>query len=114
MSDNFIIEEFDEYKVLIFSHNTREEIQQSIELTLPDGRALLRFVSGALPQNSVEIIGSRNVYVTYYHLHQYLAMVDILRNEKPLYFYYNHDNHESYVTTGGEPVGEGENDADFE
>ena len=108
MSSNFIIEEFKEYKVLIFSHHTNENIQYTVELELPDGRAMMRFVNGILPDNNMEKIGSRNVYTTYYHADNYLAMIDLLRNEKPLFFYYNHDNHESYVTSGDEPVGEAE------
>lgn len=112
MSTNFIIEEFDEYKVLLFSHNTQEEIQYGVELDLPDGKGILRFVTGDLPQNSTETIGSKKIYYVYYHVDRYLAMIDILRNEKPLFFYYNHDNHESYVTTSGEPVGEAENSDD--
>ena len=105
---NFIIEEFSWYKVLIFSHNTEESIQQSVELSLPDGKAILRFVSGDLPANHYEKVGSKNVYYTYFHADQYGPMIDILRYEEPLFFYFNHDNHESYITTGDEPVGEGE------
>ena len=105
---NFIIEEFEEYKVILFSHNTQETIQYSVELELPDGKGILRFVTGDLPINTMEKIGSKNIYYVYYHADNYPAMIDILRNEKPLYFYYNHDNHESYVTTSNEPVGEAE------
>ena len=108
MPNNFIIEEFTFYKVLIFSHNTNENIKYSIELPLPDGRAVMRFVEGELSENTLENRGAKNIYYIYYHENQYAKMVDILRNEKPLFFYYNTDNHESYITTSSEPVGEAE------
>jgi hypothetical protein len=105
---NFIIEEFEFYKILLFSHHTHAEIDGQIEITLPDGKAILRFVHGDLPQNHTEKLGNKNIYYVYYNISMYMHMVDILRYEEPLYFYYNQDNHESYVTTGDEPVGEGE------
>ena len=108
MSSNFIIEEFKEYKVLLFSHNTQQEIQYSIELELPDGKAIMRFVDQDLPDNQLDHVGNKNIYYVYYHTTNYLAAIDLLRNEKPLFFYYNHDNHESYITTSNEPVGENE------
>lgn len=108
MPNNFVIEEFTSYKLLLFSHNTEEKIQYSIELPLPDGRAILRFVKGGLPENKENHIGSKNIYYAYFHQDQFYPMVDVLRNEKPLFFYYNHDNHECYITTSSEPVGEHE------
>ena len=108
MSDNFIIEEFENYKVLLFSHNTKPNIHKSIELDVSAGKAILRFVTGNLPDNSIEQIGSKTIYYVYYENEMYADVIDILRNEKPLYFYYNSDNHESYITTEDEPVGENE------
>lgn len=108
MSGNFIIEEFEFYKVLLFSHHTNSNIEAGVEIALPDGKAILRFVKSDLPHNSMETIGSKNIYYIYYHMDMYANIIDILRYEEPLYFYYNHDNHESYITTGDEPVGEGE------
>lgn len=105
---NFIIEEFKDYKVLIFSHNPDEKIVYSIELELPDGKAVLRFVDNTLPANSMEKIGSKNVYYGYFNTKQFSPLIDILRNEGPLYFYFNHSNKECYITTEDEPVGEGE------
>lgn len=108
MTGNFIIEEFAFYKVLLFSHHTNTNIDAGVEISLPDGKAVIRFVNSDLPENSMEVIGSKNIYHVYYQLNMYPYVIDILRNEEPLFFYYNHDNHESYITTGDEPVGEGE------
>jgi hypothetical protein len=46
----------------------------------------------------------------YYHLHQLDALVDMLRNEKPVYVMFNNDNGwaNSRISTSDEPVGEGE------
>ena len=105
---NFIIEEFEFYKVLLYSNHPSHVIDMGVEISLPDGKAILRFRNDELPDNSMEKIGSKNIYYVYFGTHMYAPMIDILRNEEPLYFYYNHDNHESYITTGDEPVGEGE------
>lgn len=43
----------------------------------------------------------------YMHLSELHSMVDMLRNEKPIYLYY-HDGTNAYIRTGKEPVGEGE------
>lgn len=107
--ENFIIEEFEFYKVLLYSNHPSHVIDMGIEITLPDGKAILKFRNDdVLPDNSMEKIGSKNIYHVYYKTNMYSHIIDILRYEEPLYFYYNHENHESYITTGDEPVGEGE------
>ncbi len=108
MESNFIIEEFEFYKVLLFSHHTNTAIDAGVEISLPDGKAIIRFTHDDMPDNSHEVIGSKNIYHVYYDISMYPHIIDILRYEEPLFFYYNHDNHESYITTGDEPVGEGE------
>ncbi|WP_251360079.1 hypothetical protein [Kangiella sp. TOML190] len=51
-----------------------------------------------------------NVYSFCYHHHQLAALIDMLRNEKPVYVYFNNDNgfNNSRISTNYEPVGEGE------
>jgi len=46
----------------------------------------------------------------YYHLHQMESLVDMLRNEGPVYVMFNNDNGwaNSRISTSDEPVGEGE------
>ena len=44
----------------------------------------------------------------------YDSIIDILRNEKPIYFSYSEKSKLGYIRTGKEPIGEGENDADFQ
>ncbi len=103
---NFIIEEFKDYKTLFYSHHTNEKIVYGIELPLPEGRAILRFYDGHPPENHIEKKESKTIYYIGYCKEQFMPMVDSLRHEAPMYFYYNFDNHESYVTSEEEEVGE--------
>jgi hypothetical protein len=66
----------------------------------------------ALPENYHDV-NSKLVYLRY-HIHMYPHIIDILRNEKPIYFSYSDKSKLGYIRTGKEPVGEGENDADFQ
>lgn len=51
-----------------------------------------------------------NYYAFHYHLHQLPVLVDLLRNEQPVFVYFNDDNGwpNSRISTADEPVGEGE------
>jgi hypothetical protein len=65
-----------------------------------------------LPVNYYDV-NSKLVYLRF-HLHMYDSIIDILRNEKPIYFSYSEKSKLGYIRTGKEPIGEGENDADFQ
>ena len=69
----------------------------------PDGKTL--------PKNNYD---KRNklVYLRY-PMSMYPNVIDLLRNEKPIYFSYSESLNMGYVRTGKEPIGEGDNDADF-
>ena len=103
----FIIEEFEEYKATIHDSNYKG-LDYSIQLHLPDGEAQLRFSSKELKNNEITKKNGKHVYNVHFRTEKYEAMIDLLRNEGPLFFYYNNDSGHSYVTTGDEPVGEGE------
>ncbi|WP_298540185.1 hypothetical protein [uncultured Aquimarina sp.] len=49
-------------------------------------------------------------YSFYYHHNQLQHLIDMLRNENPIYVYFNNDNgfNNSRISTANEPVGEGE------
>jgi hypothetical protein len=51
-----------------------------------------------------------NWFVFYYHHQQLDHLIDMLRNEKPIYVYFNDDNDfpNSRISTTDEPIGEGE------
>ena len=51
-----------------------------------------------------------NYYSFYYHHSQLDHLIDMLRNEKPIFVFFNDDNGwpNSRISTTEEPVGEGE------
>jgi hypothetical protein len=51
-----------------------------------------------------------NYYAFYYHHSQLDHLIDMLRNEKPVFVFFNNDNGfaNSRISTTDEPVGEGE------
>jgi len=49
------------------------------------------------------------LYYLYYHQHNLPVIIDMLRNEKPVYLLYIEDDHNNCrITTMPEPIGEGE------
>ena len=48
-----------------------------------------------------------------YNMSMYPNVIDLLRNEKPIYFSYSDNLKMGHLRTGKEPIGEGPNDADF-
>jgi len=104
----FIIEEFKKYKVSLFSGGGANALGATISIQLKNGKALFSFKSGRLRKNKVNTKGSAKDYEIFVPYERYSAFIDILRNEKPLFFYYNLTNNVSYITTSDEPVGEGE------
>lgn len=60
----------------------------------------------SLPENYYDV-NSKLVYFRY-PMSMYGHVIDILRNEKPIYFSYSEKTKLGYLRTGKEPVGEGE------
>ena len=102
---SFTIEEFLTYKVSMFSG---EKSQYSIHLPLPQGKAVLHFIAGDLPENGSKSVGENMYYDVYVKADSFADYIDILRNEKPLFFYYNYESKVAYITSSDEPVGENE------
>jgi len=103
---NFVIEEFKVYKVFLVSGNVNEA---SIHIKLPSGVAVIRFLHGKLPSNEVVTKDeSKKLYKVHASANNYPFYIDIIRNEGPLFFFYDFDDNLSYITTSEEPVGEGE------
>jgi len=108
---NFIIEEFTFYKVSLFGRNVQgEKTDFGIQFKIPSGRAILRFTRDLTKENKVVEKGDSKLFYVYLRAEKYPAFIDIMRYEKPLFFYYNLDNNQAYVTTSDEPVGEGDHD----
>lgn len=83
----------------------------TISLGLPNAYAFLRFYPDgtALPANSKSIhVNGTPMYTVTYRSSRLPHIVDLLRNETPIRFFFRDDNLAAYITTADEPVGEGE------
>ena len=65
--------------------------------------------SAALPENRLVLRdnGSKQLYISQRYS-DYSNILDLMRNEKPVYFFYRDDIKLFYVKSGEEPVGEHE------
>ena len=107
--DQFIIEEFLFYKVFLYGRSAGgEKTDYGIQINVPSGKAILRFTRDYSKQNTYTKKGNDYEFIVYLRAEKYPAFIDILRYEKPLFFYYNLATNESYITTSDEPVGEEE------
>jgi hypothetical protein len=83
----------------------------SISLGIPNAFVFLRFYpdSAVIPNNAIAAhVSGKPIYYVNYPYYQYAGVVDLLRNEKPIKFFFRDDNMAAYITTSDEPVGEGE------
>ncbi|MEW6733457.1 MAG: hypothetical protein AB1489_19170 [Acidobacteriota bacterium] len=87
-------------------------VDASISLGIGNAFAFLNFYpeGSLLPPNSKSIHGPTGYPIFYvrYRYAQFANIVDLLRNENPIKFFFNDTNLASYLTTSQEPVGEGE------
>ena len=106
---NFIIEEFKHYKVFLYGRNAKgERTDYGIQFRIPSGKVFLKFTHDFKQSNYFEPEGGHTNFYVFFRVEKYPAFIDIFRYEKPLYFFYNMDNNQAYVTTSDEPVGEEE------
>jgi hypothetical protein len=71
------------------------------------GLAFLYFVPEELPLGENKKRDGQNVYDIYYRMRDWDAAVDILRNEKPVWFFFDNYNN-GIIKTESEEVGEEE------
>ena len=99
---------------LVFSYggpNGNAGVAANISLEIPNAFASLVFYpsGAAIPANSKSThISGKPMYYARYSYDQFANILDILRNEKPVKFFFRDDNMAAYITTSNEPVGEGE------
>jgi hypothetical protein len=72
------------------------------------GKAILRFLPEGDPLPDNKKRPGQDVFDVFYHMDSWAAILDVLRNEKPVYFHYNDTNNFAQIYTGREPVGEEE------
>ncbi len=100
------------YKVFTYGGpNGNNGADATISLGIPDGWAFLRFYpeGSALPANSKTThVSGKPIYYVSYRYSQLGNAIDLLRNEKPIKFFFRDDTMAAYLTTSTEPVGEEE------
>jgi len=100
------------YKVFVYGGpQGNGGVDATISLGIPEGWAFLRFYpEGALlPSNSKVIhVSGKPIYYVSYRYSQLGNAIDLLRNEKPIKFFFRDDTMAAYLTTSSEPVGEEE------
>jgi hypothetical protein len=62
----------------------------------------------SLPAPSSPMIGGRQHIYTHTYFDMFASVIDLLRNEKPVFATYRADTKSGMITTSAEPVGEGE------
>lgn len=79
-----------------------------MNLTGTFGKAILWFLpeGSSLPDNRKR--PGQNVFDVYYHIDDWEAILDVLRNETPVHFNYQDTSNAAQIYTGDEPVGEEE------
>ena len=86
-------------------------VEATISLGIPEGYAFLRFYAEgtSLPGNSkASHVSGKPIYYVSYRYSQLGNTIDLLRNEKPIRFFFRDDTMAAYLTTSHEPVGEEE------
>jgi hypothetical protein len=98
-------------KYKYYNWSSRQTGKTNLNLTGAGGeKCFVWFVeddTAALPEAYEQ---APNAYAFYYHHRQLPHLIDMLRNEKPIWVYFNNDNgfNNSRISTTKEPVGEGE------
>ena len=83
----------------------------TISLGIPQGWAFLRFYAEGttLPDNGKTThVSGKPIYYVSYRYSQLGNAIDLLRNEKPIKFFFRDDTMSAYLTTSSEPVEEEE------
>ncbi len=86
-------------------------VEATISLGIPDAYAFLRFFPEGVqvPANKKTThVSGRPIFYVNYRYAQFSNVVDLLRNEEPIKFFFRDDSLAAYITTSSEPVGEGE------
>jgi hypothetical protein len=96
------------YTLSINSPNIFTNYKNVIYLNGDFGLAFLYFVpeGGQLGANHKR--AGENIFDIYYNMYSWAQFTDLLRNEKPVRFFYDDSSNTANVVTGDEPVGEGQ------
>ena len=95
-------------KFVIDSPNVHTNYKKVIRLRGDFGVARFYFVPDNEPLGVNRKRTDRDAYDIYFPMTSWPHFVDLLRNEKPVYFYYDAGRNTAVVKTNDEPVGEQE------
>lgn len=111
---SFVIEEFKFYKVYLYGRKAGgEQTDYNIDISIPSGKVRLHFGGDFMKDNSYVEKNGKYFFHVYLAIEKYPSFIDILRNEKPLFFFYDLELNLSYITTSDEPVGEEESEGNI-
>lgn len=98
--------QINKYGLSVQTPNVFTNYKRVIDVNGKFGLGFLYFVpaGGKLGQNKKR--DGKDVFDVYFWMEDYAALTDMLRNEKPVYFFYNTDNNTCVIKTGDEKVGE--------
>jgi hypothetical protein len=105
---NIIFEEITQYRAYIYVGIEGREA--FIHLLTANASIYINFYKEGvqLQENRSPIIQGRQYVYLHIHYNDYPNMIDLLRNEEPIYFFYRDDAKFGYLSTSAEPVGEHE------
>lgn len=99
--------EIDRYDLSVQTPSVHTNYKRVIHCFGSFGIAFLYFVPEDLPLGENNKREGRDVFDIYYRMRDWGAITDVLRNEKPVWFFFdNYDN--GIIKTGREEVGEEE------
>ncbi len=111
---SFAVDEYEAYQVALNTSGF-PDIYGFIRLRWGgQRRATLWFYrdsAASVPANASFSSGGLTMYYARFREAAFRDAVDLLRNEQPVYFQYNDTSNGAFLTTGSEPVGEGEQPA---
>lgn len=93
---------------VIKSPNVHTNYKNVIHLKGDCGLAFLYFVPEGKVLGTNRIRMNQNICDVYYPMSSWAQCVDLLRNEKPVYFFYDDSNKTAVIKTSDEPIGEEE------
>ena len=96
------------YALMINTPNVHTNYKNVMYLKGDFGLAFLYFVPESETMGANRKRSGRNVFDVYYKMSTWSQCVDLLRNEKPVYFFYDDSTNTAGIKTSDEPIGEEE------
>lgn len=95
--------EIDEYFVNVLSPNLFNG-KRLMNVMGNFGTGVLWFHPMGAPLPDNKKYSGKNVFVLHYHMDSWDVIIDVLRNESPVYFNYSSTYNSAQIHTGNEPV----------